>query len=101
MAWSGALLALFLILACAPPANAQTTLGRVSGSVLDSSGAALPGATITLTNENTNQIQTTVAGDNGTYVFPQVPVGSYKVEFTLQGFKTASFTKVAIGVGQE
>ena len=101
MAWSGALLALFLILACAAPASAQTTLGRVSGSVLDSSGAALPGATITLTNENTNQVQTTVAGDNGTYAFPQVPVGSYKVEFTLQGFKTASFTKVTIGVGQE
>jgi Carboxypeptidase regulatory-like domain/TonB dependent receptor len=100
-AWSGALLALFLILACAAPASAQSTLGRVSGSVLDSSGAALPGATITLTNENTNQIQTMVAGDNGTYVFPQVPVGSYKVEFTLQGFKTASFTKVTIGVGQE
>ena len=101
MAWNGALLALFLILACAAPASAQTTLGRVSGSVLDSSGAALPGATITLTNENTNQVQTAVAGDNGTYVFPQVPVGSYKVDFTLQGFKTASFTKVTIGVGQE
>jgi hypothetical protein len=82
-------------------ATAQTTLGRVSGSVLDSSGAALPGATITLTNENTNQEQTAVAGDNGAYVFPQVPVGSYKVEFSLQGFKTATYNSVTVNVGQE
>ncbi len=94
-------LTMMLAILCAASAAAQTTLGRLSGSVLDSSGAALPGATITLTNENTNQVQTAVAGDNGAYVFPQVPVGSYKVEFTLQGFKTATFNSVTVNVGQE
>ena len=64
-----------LTLACAALAAAQTTLGRLSGAVLDTSGAVLPGATITLTNENTNQLQTTVSSENGTYVFAQVPVG--------------------------
>ena len=90
-----------LVVLCTAAAAAQTTLGRVSGSVLDSSGGALPGATITLTNENTNQVQTTVAGENGAYVFPQLPVGSYKVEIALQGFKTATFTQVAVAVGQD
>ena len=94
-------LAIALVILCAAGVAAQTTLGRLSGSVLDSSGAALPGATITLTNENTNQAQTVIAGENGAYVFPQVPVGSYKVEFTLQGFKTATYNNVAVNVGQE
>jgi hypothetical protein len=94
--------ALLLAVACgAAPAAAQTTLGRLSGSVLDASGAVLPGATITLTNEETNQVQTTVASENGAFTFPQVQVGIYRVEIALQGFKTASFTKVAIAVGQE
>jgi Carboxypeptidase regulatory-like domain/TonB dependent receptor len=101
LAWLRASLAVMLVVVCAAALAAQTTLGRVSGSVLDSSGAALPGATVTLTNENTNQVQTTVAGDNGSYLFPQVPVGSYKVEFALEGFKSALYTQVAVVVGQE
>ena len=82
-------------------AAAQTTSGRLSGAVLDSSGAVLPGATITLTSEGTNQVQSTVSNETGVYLFPQVPVGSYRVEIALSGFKTATYTKVAIAVGQE
>ena len=55
------------------PTAAQTTLGRIAGTVLDSSGGVLPGATITLTNEQTNQVQTTVIGETGAFLFPQVP----------------------------
>jgi hypothetical protein len=95
------LIALFIVIGWATAASSQTTLGRVTGSVLDTSGAVLPGATITLTNEDTNQVQTTVANESGVYTFPQVPVGNYRVEIALQGFKTASFTKVAVAVGQE
>jgi hypothetical protein len=94
-------LSLILTLTCAASAAAQTTLGRLGGTVLDTSGAVLPGATITLTNENTNQVQTAVSGENGTYVFAQVPVGTYKVEVGLQGFKTFTYSKVAVNVGQE
>ena len=94
-------LMLSLMLTCAALGAAQTTLGRLGGAVLDGSGAVLPGATITLTNENTNQVQTTVSGENGTYVFAQVPVGSYRVEIALPGFKTTAFSKVTIVVGQD
>jgi carboxypeptidase family protein len=82
-------------------AAAQTTLGRLAGTVLDQSGAVLPGATITLTSQQTNDVQTTVSGDNGSFVFPQVPVGTYKVEISLASFKTQTFTNVVINVGQE
>ena len=94
-------LAAVLVILCAAAATAQTTLGRLSGTVLDSSGSVIPGATITLTNEATNQAQTTVSSENGAYTFAQVPVGSYRVEIALQGFKTATYTGVAIAVGQE
>jgi len=100
-AWRYAGLAALLVLVGLGIATAQSTLGRVAGAVLDTSGAVLPGATITLTNEATNQVQTTVSEANGTYVFPQVPVGTYKVEVGLQGFKTASYNHVAVAVGQE
>src|SRR5215207_8111440 len=90
-----------LILVLGAAASAQTTLGRLVGSVLDGSGAVLPGATVTLTNQQTNQLQTVTTGDTGAFVFPQVPVGTYKVQITLEGFKSRSYTDLIVNVGQE
>jgi hypothetical protein len=94
---------LVLLLALAGPGLtlAQTTLGRVVGTVLDTSGAVLPGATVTLTNQQTNQSQTTVSNEVGAFVFPQVPVGTYKVDLSLAGFKGRTYTDVVVNVGQE
>ena len=61
----------------------------------------LPGATITLINEETGQTQTAIANETGGFLFPQVPVGNYRVDIALPGFKTATFTKVSVAVGQE
>jgi len=94
-------LALVFVAVLAGVVSAQTTLGRLSGTVLDASGAVLPGATITLTSEQTNQVQTAVSGETGAFLFPQVLVGTYKVDISLQGFRTTTFTKVSIAVGQE
>ena len=69
-------LALVLIAVLAAAVSAQTTLGRLSGTVLDSSGGVLPGATITLTSEQTNQVQTAVSGETGAFLFPQMLVGT-------------------------
>ena len=99
-AWRAGL-AIVLVAGLASAVTAQTTLGRLSGTVLDSSGAVLPGATITVTSDQTNQVQTTVANETGGFLFPQVPVGTYRVEISLQGFKSATFTKVTVAVGQE
>ena len=98
--WVRATLVMALVTAGVTPTGAQTTLGRLGGAVLDGSGAVLPGATITLTNENTNQVQTTVSGENGTYVFPRCR-SAVRVEVALPGFKTTTFSKVTIVVGQE
>lgn len=89
------------VLLLAGPASAQTVLGRVAGTVLDASGAVLPGATITLTNVATNQVSTAVSSDTGAFVFPQVPAGTYKAVIELQGFKTATYTQVIVNVGTE
>jgi len=94
-------LALVFVAVLAGVVSAQTTLGRLSGTVLDASGAVLPGATITLTSEQTNQVQTAVSAETGAFLFPQVLVGTYKVDISLQGFRTTTFTKVSIAVGQE
>ena len=83
------------------PASAQTVLGRVAGTVLDASGAVLPGATITLTNVATNQVSTAVTTDTGAFTFPQVSPGTYKVVVELQGFKAATYSQVIVNVGQE
>ena len=93
--------ALLVAVAVQAAVSAQTTLGRLAGTVLDQSGGVLPGATISLTNQQTNQVQTTVSSEAGAFVFPQVPVGAYRVEIALESFKTATFTDVQINVGQE
>ena len=94
-------LVILLALAVARLSPAQTTLGRVAGTVMDTSGAILPGATIKLTNQQTNQEQVTVSNQVGAFVFPQVPVGTYKIDLELQGFKSATYTDVIVNVGQE
>jgi len=82
-------------------ASAQGSSGRLAGTVLDSSGGVLPGATVTLTNVQTNQSATAVTTDTGAFLFPQLQPGMYKVVVELQGFKTSSYTDIAINVGQE
>ncbi|HXG54590.1 MAG TPA: carboxypeptidase-like regulatory domain-containing protein, partial [Vicinamibacterales bacterium] len=99
-AWASVLLLLAALMLPAF-AGAQTTLGRVAGTVLDESGGVLPGATVTLTNLGTAQVLTDVSGGNGAFLFPQVPVGKYKVTVNLEGFKAAEYTDVEVAVGQE
>src|SRR5437764_8325943 len=82
-------------------ASAQGSFGRLAGSVFDNSGGVLPGVTVTLTNEQTNQTQTTTTSEAGAFLFPQVQPGLYTVTMTLAGFKTAEFEHVEINVGVE
>ena len=98
--WRSALLALAVVF-LPMLATAQTTLGRVAGTVLDSSGGVLPGATVTLTHTDTGQVLSTVTGEAGAFLFAQVPVGTYKIKVELENFKSAEFTDVTVAVGQE
>jgi Carboxypeptidase regulatory-like domain len=67
--------------------NAQSTGGRIRGTVTDQSGGAVSGARLVLTNEANGTQRATEAGANGEYIFLEVPVGNYQLEVNQQGFK--------------
>ena len=93
------LLACALLLVTASPALAQGTTSRVAGTVTDDSGAIIPGATVTLTNEQTGVSFETVSNATGAYTFEAVQVGVYTISVQLQGFKkfVSSGNRVNIG----
>src|SRR5215204_474005 len=66
---------------------AQGTTSRVIGTVADTAGAAVPAATVTLTNEATNAAMTTETNDSGGYVFDLIQPGNYSVTVEKAGFK--------------
>src|SRR5262249_10893985 len=72
----------------------QFDSGQLSGFVRDAQQGALPGATVTITNEATGNKRTTVTNSTGFYVLPDVPVGTYSVAVELSGFK--KFVKTGI-----
>ena len=71
----------------APLADAQSTGGRIRGTVTDPSGGAVVGATVTLLNEATHATRDVQTGASGEYIFLEVPVGSYEMDVSSQGFK--------------
>lgn len=78
-------------------ALAQTITGRISGTVTDGTGAAIPGASIKITNANTDVIRTVMADPNGFYVATNLPVGNYSVTVEHHGFKKATKTGYDLG----
>src|SRR5882762_1837790 len=83
---SATVLAMAFCLA-APFASAQSTGGRIRGTVIDPSGSAVPAANVTLINEANHATREVQTGANGEYVFLEVPVGNYEIDATSQGFK--------------
>ncbi len=73
-------------LLCASAVSAQVTTADVVGRVLDSSGGALPGATVTVTNTGTGAVRTSVTNETGDYNFSLLPIGPYTVRVELEGF---------------
>src|SRR3954452_11464032 len=77
------------LLLLAAPAAAQFDRGQISGRVRDAQGGVVPGATVTVTNNQTQIASTTVSDGTGFYTFPNLPAGRYTVGTELQGFKKA------------
>ena len=77
-----------LLLLLVPPIFAQTESARLQGTVTDQSGAALPGATVTVTDIATNRVVTTQANESGEYSIPSLAPGRYRIEVTQSNFKT-------------
>ncbi len=75
-----------MLLVC-PAVFGQTERGNITGAVTDSSGAAVPGATVTITNVATNQNVTVTTTSAGDYNGANLPPGDYRLEFSATGFK--------------
>src|SRR5687767_11934562 len=86
---NGLLLAVLVLLAPAA-ASAQTGAASLTGIVSDQSGAAVPGATVTATNQATAVAYTAVSNETGNYTITSLPVGTYVVKAELASFKTAA-----------
>lgn len=84
--------ALLLCLSLGGSLLAQTITGRISGTISDPAGAAVPGATVIITNEATQQSRNVMADSNGFYVATNLPVGNYTVAVEYQGFKKSKKT---------
>jgi hypothetical protein len=99
--WVGALVA--LLIAGAPArgaAQAQAANGNIEGVVRDTTGAALPGVTVTVTNMDTGAQRTALTNEDGAYRAVLLPLGRYKVTAELQGFKTFEQQGVSLSAGQ-
>src|SRR5438093_1854226 len=83
------------------PAAAQAVSGTIFGTVYDSSGAALPGATVTLANTATGLTRSVVSDPKGEYTAPSLPTGTYSVTAEMSGFKKTSMSNVHVGVDQK
>jgi hypothetical protein len=76
----------------------SATTGLVSGVVSDSSGAVIPGATVTLIQQTTSATQTATTGSDGRYVFPAVVPNDYELKVSASGFETTVISNVAVEV---
>lgn len=78
--------------------HAQEITGTITGTVVDPSGAATPGVTVTVRNLGTNAAQTVLTNERGVYVFPLLQVGQYEVAAELTGFKRFVRTSLELNV---
>src|SRR5579871_3372957 len=92
-------LLLFLAtMACSFSLLGQSRLSQIQGTVLDTSGAAIPDATVRVTNTATDLVRTVVTGTDGTYVVPDLPVGPYRMDVTKDGFAAFAQTGIVLQV---
>jgi hypothetical protein len=90
-------LCLFAVVA---PALAQQTTGIIIGRILDDQGAAIPGATVSVTNPSTGFNRTAVSDAEGVYRLSALPVGNYDLNVELPGFTSVDQKGVIVNVGQ-
>ena len=83
------------------PASAQLPTGTILGVVKDSSGAVVPGATVTIQSSETESNAQGVTDSSGAYRVPALPVGHYDIRVEHAGFKTETQTGLNLEVGQE
>src|SRR5215471_2585558 len=95
------LLSAAILVIPAAPVLAQGASGSssISGTVVDTAGGAIPGATVVVSSDATGTKFDATTNGNGAFSLPALPVGTYTVTVSLQGFKTAALTEVRVQLG--
>src|SRR3989442_15491164 len=83
------------------PSSAQLPTGTILGVVKDTSGAVVPGASLTITNIDTSLTRTGRSTEDGSYRFPALPVGRYRLDVLKEGFSGLTRTGITLEVAQE
>src|SRR5215471_10946663 len=96
MSRSTLLAALVACLVSALPSAAQTNFGRISGTVTDPSGAAIPAAKVIVTNDDTQAVRNLSTDDKGFYVSENLPIGPYHVMVDQPGFRRMQRTGLQV-----
>src|SRR5262245_28943573 len=91
---------LFLFLLCASFAMAQLDTGTISGTVTDQTGAALPGAGVSIKNVGTGISRSLLTNEVGRYDAAALPVGTYEVTASLTGFQSLVRSGITLTVGR-
>src|SRR5437868_8806627 len=96
------LIGVFLIpvLTCAAAFGQAQGTAQINGVVKDPSGAVLPGVEVTATQTSTNQTRQAISDERGNFVLSNLPIGPYKVEVVLPGFRTFVQTGIELGLNQ-
>src|SRR6516225_826953 len=89
-----------VLLACLPM-FAQSYTGRILGTISDKSGAALSGATVTITDVARGPSRTLTTDESGAYVAPDLLPGAYKVRAEAKGFKTVLWENITLEVAKD
>jgi len=93
---AGGLFLFAAILACTIPAFAQQTLGSINGTVLDPSGASVAEATVTVTDPQIDVTRTAKSSSNGFFQIFNLPIGTYSVKITHEGFETTTLAGIGV-----
>jgi hypothetical protein len=96
-----ALVSIASLFLAAPAARGQVTTATVYGVVQDTSGAILPGVSVTVTHQGTNLTREAVTDSRGEFALPALPAGPYAIRIELSGFKTYTSQGLNLSAGQE
>src|SRR3989442_1795793 len=88
-------------LTCAVVFAQTASTAQITGTVTDQSGAVLPGAEVTATQTDTGISRNAVGNETGTYVLPNLPVGPYRLEVSLPGFRSYVRTGMVLQVNSK
>lgn len=87
------------LLAMAPSASAQKATGTITGTLTDPSGAVVPGVVVSIVNDRTGAARETTTNEQGSFSFPELDAGTYRVSMNKTGFKKLSLKAVELHVG--